>query len=182
MALKASANAAFVAGMSGVETMLIFGTDAAMLKFVDGRSVKVGQDFTVVAVSDLGLGNNDSTFNKGDALALSTCNGVTIDWSLTGTADAFSQSELNIMLQLNPEGAVSEFSEDASRKPSHIQHDLVPRHCLKKVIEGARNRPRSSTRMLGHVSVSRIVLGSGGRKQGIRSWPATAMDERLDKC
>ena len=70
--------------MAGVETMLIFGTDAAMLKFVDGKSVKVGQDFTVVAVSDLGLGNNDSIFNKGDAVALSNCNGVTIDWSLTG--------------------------------------------------------------------------------------------------
>ncbi len=71
--------------MAGVETMLIFGTDASMLKFVDGKSMKVGQDFTVVAVSDLGLGNNDSIFNKGDAVALSNCNGVTLDWSLTGT-------------------------------------------------------------------------------------------------
>lgn len=72
--------------MAGIETMLIFGTDASMLKFVDGKSVKVGQDFTVVAITDLGLGNNDSIFNKGDAVALSTCNGVSVDWSLTGRA------------------------------------------------------------------------------------------------
>lgn len=64
--------------------MLIFGTEASMLKFVDGKSAKVGQDFNVVAISDLGLGNNDSIFNKGDAVALSTCNGVSVDWSLTG--------------------------------------------------------------------------------------------------
>ena len=70
--------------MSGIETMLIFGTEASMLKFVDGKSAKVGQDFNVVAISDLGLGNNDSIFNKGDAVALSTCNGVSVDWSLTG--------------------------------------------------------------------------------------------------
>ena len=95
--------------------MLIFGTDAAMLKFVDGHAVKVGQDFTVVAVSDLGLGNNDSIFNKGDAVALSNCNGVTLDWSLTGMVPLPCCREQHITSISRP----SKWQITAEHQPEH---------------------------------------------------------------
>ena len=77
------------AGVSHVQTMLLFGSGASLDKFQKGSkagSLVLGTDFKVTAVSDLGLGSTENAGNlsSADAVSLSLADGLMVDWSVVG--------------------------------------------------------------------------------------------------